>query len=103
MLKAVPSLAVKRPNCLDGGEDTSEKIKDMMGYYGYGPGMWLLGGLMMLLIWGGLVVLVVWAVRQSAPGQRPAVEDPMAILRRRLAAGDITQEQFDQARRALQS
>ena len=31
-----------------------------------------------------------------------ADDDPTAILRRRLAAGEITQEQFEQARRSLQ-
>jgi putative membrane protein len=73
----------------------------MMGCYG--PGLWLLGTLTTLLFWGGLIVLIVWAVRQFAPGQRPSAEDPMTILRRRLAAGEITQEQFDQVRRTLQS
>jgi putative membrane protein len=63
----------------------------------------LLSGLTMLLFWGGLIVLVVWAVRQFSGGDRPAAEDPAAILKRRLAAGEITQEQYDQARRALQS
>jgi putative membrane protein len=63
----------------------------------------LLGGLMMLLIWGGLIVLVVWAVRQFSGGWRPPSEDPTAILKRRLAAGEITQEQYEQARRALES
>ena len=76
----------------------------MMGYYyGSEPWMWLVGGLMMLVFWGGLIALVVWGVRQFTPGQRSSTDDPMAILRRRLAAGEITQEQFDQARRALQS
>jgi putative membrane protein len=63
----------------------------------------LLGGAMMLLFWGGLIVLVVWAVRQFSGGGRPVPEDPTAILKRRLAAGEITQEQYEQARRALQS
>jgi len=61
----------------------------------------LLSGLMMLLFWGGLIVLVVWAVQRFA-GRQPSAEEPTAILRRRLAAGEITQEQFQQARTALQ-
>jgi putative membrane protein len=72
-----------------------------MGYYA--PWMWLLGTLTTLLFWGGLIVLIVWVVRQLTHGQRTPAEDPMAILRRRLAAGEITQEQFDQIRRTLQS
>jgi putative membrane protein len=75
----------------------------MMGMYGFGPWMWLFGTLTMLLFWGGLIALAVWAVRQFGGTSRPAAEDPMAILRRRLAAGEITQEQFEQARRALGS
>jgi uncharacterized membrane protein len=51
---------------------------------------------------GGLIVLVIWAVRQFSGG-RPAPEDPTAILKRRLAAGELTEEQYEQARRALQS
>ena len=74
----------------------------MMGTYGFGPGAMLLGGLTMLLFWGGLIALVVWAVQRFSGG-RPAAEDPMAILRRRLAAGEITQDQYEHARRALQS
>ena len=75
----------------------------MMGMYEFGPGAALLGAVTMLLFWGGLIALVVWAVRQFAGAGRPAAEDPTAILRRRLAAGEITREQYEQARRALQS
>ena len=75
----------------------------MMGTYGFGPGAMLLSGLMMLLFWGGLIVLVVWAVQRFTGRGRTGAEDPTAILRRRLAAGEITQDQYEQARRALQS
>jgi putative membrane protein len=76
----------------------------MMGnYYGAAAWMWVVGGLMMLIFWGGLIALVVWAIRQFTPSQTPTANDPMAILRRRLASGEITQEQFEQARRALGS
>ena len=73
---------------------------DVMGHYGVGPGTWLLGGLAMLLFWAGVIALIAWAVRQF--GQRSPADDPTAILRRRLAAGEITPEQYEQARRALQ-
>ncbi len=75
----------------------------MMGQFGFGPWAMLLSGLMMLLFWGGLIVLVVWAVRQFAGSGRPAAEDPTAILKRRLAAGEITQEEYERARQALQA
>ena len=79
-----------------------EVDRKMMGWYGFGPAMWLVGGLVMLLVWGGLIVLIVWAVRQFTPGRRSSAEEPMDILRRRLAAGEITAEQYEEARRALQ-
>lgn len=69
-------------------------------WYGFGS-MWLLGPLMMLLFWGGLVLLVVWAVRSFSRPAPPA-DSAVEILRRRLASGEITQEQYEQARRALQ-
>ncbi len=74
----------------------------MMGMYGFGAGAMLLGSLMMLVFWGGVIALVVWAVRQFSGRPAGPGEDPAAILKRRLAAGEITQEQYEQSRRALQ-
>lgn len=82
----------------------------MMGY-GFDGGalgwIWMLGGLFLMV---GFVVLVVWAIGnanrgganrepdgQSAP-DRPSALD---ILRERYARGEITQEEFEQARKAL--
>jgi putative membrane protein len=75
----------------------------MMGMYGFGAGAMLLGSLTMLLFWGGLIVMIVWAVRQFSGGGQPPAQEPTATLKRRLAAGEITQDQYEQARRALQS
>jgi putative membrane protein len=73
----------------------------------WGPGgawwMWLVGVVMMLLFWGGIAALVVFAVRGLA-GSRPAApDDAMETLRRRLAAGEITQDEFERIRKVLQS
>ena len=93
----------------------------MMGYgrgFGLGYDMmgagWL-GGLVMLffglLVLAGLVLLVVWAVRAVGGGNASSHGGPgmpgdgrdeaIAIARRRLAAGEITAEQFDEIMRAL--
>jgi putative membrane protein len=76
----------------------------MMGYY-YGPGaagwMWLVGSLMMLLFWGGLFAVVVWVTRALIRG-RSTEELPDEILKRRLAAGQITPEEYEQTSRILQ-
>jgi putative membrane protein len=72
----------------------------MMWWYGGSPWMAIGGGLMMVLFWGGLIVLAVWLVRGTGRGPQPL--DPMETLKRRLASGEINQEQFEQTRKALQ-
>ena len=54
----------------------------------------------MLLFWGGVGALVVWLARRPRAPQHSA--DPaLDILRRRLAAGEITPEDFEKTKRAL--
>jgi putative membrane protein len=70
----------------------------MWGYYDGWSMLWM-GG-MMVLFWGGIIALVLFAVRSfSGPrGNDQAID----ILRRRLASGEITQEEFEKTRKALQ-
>jgi uncharacterized membrane protein len=66
---------------------------------------WAGMGLMSLwmLVPLGLFVAVVWLVATAASGRdRPRSDDDAnAILRRRLAAGEISIDQYEQARAAL--
>lgn len=69
---------------------------------GGGSWLWMLGGL--LLVIG--VILVVWLVmRTSRAGQPPTRglpgPTPDQVLAERFARGEITREEFDQARNAL--
>ena len=78
----------------------------MMGYGGFGAmggmGMGLFGGLLMALFWVGIILVVVWADRSGFLGQRPSEYDgPADILKRRFAAGEINQAEYEQARKAL--
>ena len=76
----------------------------MMGYYGYGNwgGMGVVGMLAMLAFWVALVVLVVWAVRGfSGSGRKEDTTTALDILQRRFAAGEITQAEYEQAKRTL--
>lgn len=66
---------------------------------GYGWGMMLGGSLMMLVFWGGLALLVVLAVRGFSGSKQP--DNVTETLRRRLAAGEITPEEYERARKAL--
>lgn len=72
----------------------------MMGGFGW-LGMGFMG-LWMLLSFG-LVVGVVWLATSglASRDRRRADDDADAILRRRLAAGEIDPEQYRQARAAL--
>lgn len=77
----------------------------MMGYGGFGAmgAFWGLGMVLGLLFWIGLVVLVVWGASGLLGGQRPPArgETPLEILRRRYAAGELSRDEFEQAKRAL--
>ena len=70
----------------------------MWGYFDGGNWLWIAG--MMVLFWGGIIVLAVVAIRAfSGPkGYDPAMD----VLRRRLAGGEITQDEFEKTRKALQ-
>ena len=78
---------------------------DMMD--GSGWGGWLGGALMMLIFWGGLGVLIVFLAR--AFGARPSQgegkhdrPDAREILSERFARGEISEDEFEQRRRALE-
>lgn len=88
------------------------------GEFGGFGGLWALGG---LVLFAAVVGLVVWAVivltRSSGRGQPPPPPvapplgppvapppprpDPLDILRERFARGEITQEEFETAKRVL--
>lgn len=72
----------------------------MMWGYADGSGwLWMLP--MMLLFWGGVIALAVFAVRAYS-GPRRSGDPAIETLRRRLAAGEISQEDFDKTKRILQ-
>ncbi len=77
----------------------------MMGYGwdGWGGGFWMVGGLLLMI---GVVILVVWAVTAiSRTGQAPtrgsSGPTPNEILRERFARGEISEQEFEQAKKVL--
>jgi putative membrane protein len=69
---------------------------------GYG-GLWLLVGLLILI---ALVVLIVWAVTNLSRTGRAATHDPSRptpneILRERFARGELTAQEFEDAKKML--
>ena len=75
----------------------------MMGYGFDGGGLgwvWMLGGLLVMV---GFVVLIVWAIGAANRGTIREPERPTALdmLRERYARGEITQQDFEQAKKTL--
>lgn len=68
---------------------------------GYGWGMTFAGIVMMLLFWGGIFAFAVVLLRYltSRAGTHDGAID---TLRRRLAEGEITSEEFERLRKLLQ-
>ncbi|WP_344196178.1 SHOCT domain-containing protein [Kribbella karoonensis] len=60
---------------------------------------------LMLVLWvaivGGAAWVTVWLIRHPRRQPRPQLPSPLDILERRFAAGEITQEEFDDARARL--
>ena len=74
----------------------------MMGGYGLMAGFGGLGMLVMALFWIGVIVLVVWGLTHVFSTQQPGVKlDAEGILKQRFARGEISHEEFVQARDAL--
>jgi putative membrane protein len=73
-------------------------IEMMWGYYDGWSWLWMAA--MMVLFWGGIVTLVVFAIRAFTP--QKGSDAALDILRRRLAGGEISQEEYDKTRKALQ-
>ena len=73
-----------------------------MMYWGYYDSWtWLLMAAMMILFWGGIAVLVVFVTR-AMTGPRSGGDQALDVLRRRLASGEIDQEEYEKTRRILQ-
>ncbi|HYM14473.1 MAG TPA: SHOCT domain-containing protein [Dehalococcoidia bacterium] len=72
---------------------------------GWGGGWWIAMWLSMILFWGGLIALAAWLFsgigRGGARDDRSGGEAPEETLARRLAAGEIDQEQYRAVRDEL--
>ena len=72
----------------------------MWPYYGDGwSWLWMAG--MMVVFWGAVVFAIVWVVRALTAPKR-GVDDSITTLRKRLAAGEITPDEFEKTRKILQ-
>lgn len=65
-----------------------------------GIGWWIVMVLGMVIFFGAIIALVVWLVRGGLPSRGEA---PHEVLRRRLADGSLSIEEYEQRRAALES
>ena len=70
----------------------------MWGYYDGWSWLWMAA--MMVVFWGGIIAVAVFAIR-SFTGSKNS-DGAMDVLRRRFASGEITKDEFEDARKALQ-
>ncbi len=71
--------------------------------YGMGWGMWLVMGTGTIAFWV-VIVLVVRALLPGRDGGRSNVSanpEPLALLKERLARGELTPEEYEQRRRLI--
>ncbi len=70
---------------------------------GFGWGLWLVGGLVMLLFWGGVIALAFFAIRalmrsgedrDGGGSQLRSGESALDILQKRYARGEISREEY---------
>ncbi len=64
-------------------------------------------GVFMWIFWIAIIVgiffLVKWIVMQSRPGEQKGEENPLEILKKRYARGEIDKEEYDRIRKDLLS
>jgi putative membrane protein len=68
----------------------------------WGAGWWILMALMMVAFWGLVIVGIVWLVRTLiAERHGPRGANPIELLDRRLASGEISPEEYRERRAVL--
>ena len=78
-----------------------------MWEYHYGFGWWFVfGGVMMLLFWAGIIAAVVLLIRTLFGRGRESPsrgrETPLEIAARRLASGEITEDEYNRIKSTLE-
>lgn len=69
-----------------------------------GAGWMIVIMLGMLLFWGLVVMGIVWLLRDAlGRGHHGSGDDPVAILDRRLAEGELSIEDYEQRKRTLET
>ena len=77
---------------------------DSGGHMDWGDGWWIVMALGMVLFWGLVIFTIVWLAREFGPSRRERRDsqpDALATLDHRLAAGEISPEEYRERRAVL--
>jgi len=77
----------------------------MFHMHGIGWGWWLVMSIGMVAFWGLVIYAIVWLVRgqpSQPPDQRPR-ERPEEVLKRRLAEGEISIDEYNRLQETIQT
>ncbi|HET7421667.1 MAG TPA: SHOCT domain-containing protein [Candidatus Dormibacteraeota bacterium] len=74
----------------------------MMWYWTGNGGMWLAGIVMTVVLWGAIIAFIVVLLRSMPQRKTDGADAALATLRRRLASGEITSDEFERLRKVLQ-
>ncbi len=76
----------------------------MMGFDGNDMALWMWAvmGLVMVFVIGALIALIVLAVKAVTRARPGSSDGAFELLKRRLAAGEITQDEYEKTRRILE-
>lgn len=71
---------------------------DMMDGWGAAAGFWMFAGLLVIAV---VVLIGVWLIVRSSRDSRSSTPTALEILRDRYARGEISNEEFETARKIL--
>ena len=78
-----------------------------MWFWGEHMGLWWWwGALLYILFLAAIVVVIIFLIKAIAGSGKkipPSEEDPLEILKRRYAKGEISKKQFDEMKKDLES
>jgi putative membrane protein len=63
--------------------------------------MGFFGWTMMILFWTAVLLVITWVVRNLSTKPSPTTQTPLDLLERRLAAGEIDREDFEERKQLL--
>ena len=79
----------------------------MMGWGNHGYGMGWFGGIFMVLFWVVVIAGIIYSIRYLATGKSATFgregSDPLEILKKRYANGEIDTEEYEERKKVLEN